>query len=100
MEVLAAGVAWAVNAPSVQKILSRAGLAFLVANTTIPWENLTSRLSPEASVVFPGEPAFSDSTSRWREWHAPNVSVVVKVNSEKDVQETVRTQGLSITTGS
>ncbi|KAI5459238.1 hypothetical protein BGZ63DRAFT_456033 [Mariannaea sp. PMI_226] len=90
MEVLAAGVGWALNNVSPQKVLRRLGLAYLATNTSIPWEELSSRLSPEASIAFPGEPTFSISTSRWREWHSPDVSVVVRVQTEKDVQETIR----------
>lgn len=89
MEVIAAGFAWAFEAPSVQKLLTRVGLVYLAANSTIPWEDLSNRLSQNASMIFREQSAFAESTSRWREWHAPEVNVVVRTQTEGDVQETV-----------
>jgi hypothetical protein len=50
---------------------------------------LGSRLSPQASIIQRDHADFIDLTGRWREWHAPEVNVVVKVATEGDVQETV-----------
>ncbi|KAL0943459.1 FAD-dependent oxygenase [Colletotrichum truncatum] len=92
MEVIAAGIAWALNKTiSPQQVLSRLGFASLVSqNITSSWPDLSSQLSPRASIVFPNEVSFGDSVSRWREWHAPEVSVVVNAFTESDVQATIR----------
>ncbi|WXC60631.1 hypothetical protein SNK03_006514 [Fusarium graminearum] len=90
MEFIAAGTAWALNrAPSLQKILSRLGLASLVVTNT--WSELSSKLSPNATIVFPDDPEFSGLVSRWRDWHAPQVGAVVTAFTENDVQEAVST---------
>ncbi|KAI1418448.1 hypothetical protein F5Y13DRAFT_149192 [Hypoxylon sp. FL1857] len=47
-------------------------------------------LSPQASIVLPGDAAFANITSRWREYQAPDISAVVQVAAEADVQQTVR----------
>ncbi|KAI0970445.1 FAD-binding domain-containing protein [Xylaria arbuscula] len=51
---------------------------------------LGPKLSPEATIILPGGSDFAGITARWREHQAPAVSVVVKVATESDVQETVR----------
>ncbi|KAI1820314.1 FAD-binding domain-containing protein [Xylaria intraflava] len=47
-------------------------------------------LSPDASIALPGDSEFDALTSRWREYKAPNISVVVRVATEADVQKTVQ----------
>ncbi|OBS25095.1 hypothetical protein FPOA_05630 [Fusarium poae] len=89
MEFIAAGTAWALNrAPSPQKILHRIGLASLITSQT--WPDLSSKLSPNASIVFSQDPEFGGLVSRWRDWHAPQVGAVVTAFTETDVQEAVR----------
>ncbi|KPM43934.1 hypothetical protein AK830_g2572 [Neonectria ditissima] len=89
MEVIAAGLAWALDrSSSPQKILTCLG--FLATQSPVSWPELSARLSPQASIVLPDEPSFGGYVSRWREWHAPEVGVVVNVFTESDVQETVR----------
>ncbi|KAF4966871.1 hypothetical protein FSARC_5484 [Fusarium sarcochroum] len=89
MEFIAAGAAWALNrTSSPQKLLSRLGLASLVAQNT--WPDLTAKLSPQASIVFPDDASFGGLVSRWREWHAPQAGAVVTAFTESDVQETIR----------
>ncbi|KAF9877024.1 hypothetical protein CkaCkLH20_05290 [Colletotrichum karsti] len=92
MEVVAAGVSWALDkSVSAQKILGRLSLASLVAqNITTSWPELSQKLSSRASIVFPNDPDFGGSVSRWREWHAPEVGAVVNVFTENDIQETIR----------
>ncbi|KAE9579387.1 FAD-linked oxidoreductase [Colletotrichum fructicola] len=92
MEVLTAGVAWALNQTvSTQKILGRLGLASLLAhNVAGSWTELAAQLSPQASILLPDEPSFESSISRWREWHAPSVGAVVNVFTESDIQATIR----------
>ncbi|KAI8316760.1 FAD-linked oxidoreductase [Colletotrichum sp. SAR11_59] len=92
MEVLTAGVAWALNQTvSTQKILGRLGLASLLAhNVAGSWTELAAGLSPQASILLPDEPSFDSSISRWREWHAPSVGAVVNVFTESDIQATIR----------
>lgn len=46
-------------------------------------------LSPQASIVLPGDATFVNLTRRWREYEAPTVSAVVQVAAEADVQHTV-----------
>jgi hypothetical protein len=88
MEFIAAGTSWVLNrAPSPQKILTRLGLASLV--TPNKWPELSSKLSPNASIVFPRDPEFDGLVSRWRDWHAPQVGAVVTAFTESDVQEAV-----------
>ncbi|SCV49785.1 related to oxidoreductase [Fusarium fujikuroi] len=89
MEFIAAGASWALGkAPSPQKILGRLGLASLVAQNS--WPELSSKLSPQASIVLPDESSFSGLVSRWRDWHGPQPGAVVRTFSESDVQETIR----------
>ncbi|KAJ4251472.1 hypothetical protein NW762_011457 [Fusarium torreyae] len=89
MEFIAAGAAWALNkTSSPQKLLSRLGLASLVAQNT--WPELSAKLSPQASIVLPGDASFGGLVSRWREWHAPQACAVVTAFTESDVQETIR----------
>lgn len=92
MEVLTAGVAWALNQTvSAQKIFGCLGLASLLAhNVAGSWTELAAQLSPQASILLPDEPSFESSISRWREWHAPSVGAVVNVFTESDIQATVR----------
>ncbi|KAF5710069.1 transcriptional regulatory [Fusarium mundagurra] len=57
MEFIAAGVSWALSkAPPPQKILGRLGLASLVAQNS--WPELSSKLSPQASIVLPDDSSF------------------------------------------
>jgi hypothetical protein len=88
MEVIVAGASWVLNrAPSPQKMLSNLGLASIVAQGT--WSDLSSKLSPNASITFPDNAEFGGLISRWRDWHAPQVGAVVAAFTEGDVQETV-----------
>lgn len=50
---------------------------------------LGSLLSPNASIILPGSSDFANATQRWQEWKDPNITIVVKVVTEQDVQETV-----------
>ncbi|KZL87808.1 fad-dependent oxygenase [Colletotrichum incanum] len=95
MEFVAAGLAWALNQTvSSQTILSRLGLISLVAQSTISWPEFSAKLSPQlspgASVILQHEPAFTNHTSRWRDWHSPDVGAVVRVFTENDVQATIQ----------
>lgn len=90
MEFIAAGLAWGLDkVTSPQKILTRLGLASLLAPSPVLWSELSSKLSPQASIVLPGDASFGGNISRWREWHAPDVGAVVNAFTESDVQETV-----------
>jgi hypothetical protein len=51
--------------------------------------DLGPRLSSNASIFLPGSSQFADATLRWQEWRDPNITVVVEVATEGDVQETV-----------
>ncbi|UQC79355.1 uncharacterized protein CLUP02_04834 [Colletotrichum lupini] len=89
MEVLALGLSWALNyTTSSQNILNRFGLASLKDGNKASSGLLSTHLSPKASVVLPNEPLFDNYTNRWRDWHAPDVGVVVNVYTESDIQVT------------
>ncbi|KAF4495048.1 oxidoreductase [Fusarium agapanthi] len=89
MEFIAAGVSWALGkALSPQKILGRLGLASLVAQNS--WSQLSSKLSPQASIVLPDDSSFGGLVSRWRDWDGPQPGAVVRTFSESNVQETIR----------
>ncbi|KXH50716.1 hypothetical protein CSIM01_01565 [Colletotrichum simmondsii] len=91
MEVLALGLSWALNfTTSSQNILNRFVLASLTDGNKASWGMLSTHLSPKASVVLPNEPLFDNYTNRWRDWHAPDVGVVVNVYTENDIQVTIR----------
>jgi len=47
-------------------------------------------LSPNASIIIPEDDRFAEATSRWTTWKKPNVTIVVEVATEKDIQETVK----------
>ena len=57
-------------------------------NMTISTD-LGPKLSHAASVVIPGDPAFANLSSRWREWHGPKVDAVVNAATEGDIQHAV-----------
>tara|TARA_R110002060_G_scaffold51645_2_gene62684 strand:- start:581 stop:859 length:279 start_codon:yes stop_codon:yes gene_type:complete len=47
------------------------------------------RLSTNASIIFPGSQLFEDTIRRWQVWQEPKFTVVVIVQTEHDIQETV-----------
>ncbi|KAI0452945.1 hypothetical protein F5B21DRAFT_505852 [Xylaria acuta] len=51
---------------------------------------LGPKLSSQAAIVLPSDSGFANLAARWREYEAPNISAVVKVAVESDVQHTVR----------
>ncbi|KAF8847502.1 FAD-binding domain-containing protein [Acephala macrosclerotiorum] len=51
---------------------------------------LSPRLSQNASIILPGSSQFVNATLRWQEWRDPNITVVVEVATESDVQETIK----------
>jgi hypothetical protein len=50
---------------------------------------LAPLLSPEASIALHDNADFAKLIDRWRVWHAPEVTAVVQVATEADVQQTV-----------
>jgi hypothetical protein len=60
-----------------------------MANDTGALTGLRPLLSPHAIVALRGDDDFANLTSRWREWHAPNIAAVVEVATEEDVQQVV-----------
>ncbi|KAI3335133.1 hypothetical protein F4824DRAFT_166970 [Ustulina deusta] len=61
-----------------------------MAGNTAVFANLRPLLSSAATLVVHGDSEFANLTSRWREWHAPNIAAVVQVANENDVQQIVR----------
>jgi hypothetical protein len=58
-------------------------------------ESITSELGPllskNAEIILQSNSEFAEASKRWQWWAAPDVKVVVKVQTEEDVQQTVRT---------
>ncbi|TVY85094.1 FAD-linked oxidoreductase azaG [Lachnellula suecica] len=52
--------------------------------------DLGPRLSSRASIVLSDNSKFAGLVARWREYEAPNITVVVQVAVESDVQQTIR----------
>ncbi len=50
---------------------------------------LGAKLSSASTIYTPGTEQFANATSRWTEWKAPNVALVVQVISEADIVSTV-----------
>jgi hypothetical protein len=61
------------------------GVSPLAARST----HLPSCLSAGAEVYYPRSEEFANSTLRWSAGQTPQYDIVVKVATEKDVQETV-----------
>ncbi|RWA09270.1 hypothetical protein EKO27_g5840 [Xylaria grammica] len=68
--------------------------AICQANATLQWlsptAELADRLSPGALIYSPGSDGFTQATSRWSVYEAPNISLVVVPSVENDVAETVK----------
>lgn len=67
--------------------------ASLIAGCVSAYPNITQelgpRLSSNAAIIFPGSAEFLLATDRDNEQDPPTYKVVVEVDSEADVQETV-----------
>lgn len=50
---------------------------------------LGSKLSPNATIMFPNDPDWSNVTARWTQYLAPSFSVVVEPATEADIVEAV-----------
>ncbi|KAH7324814.1 hypothetical protein B0I35DRAFT_348933 [Stachybotrys elegans] len=53
-------------------------------------DDLKPHLSAKAKVYIPSDEEFPALVSRWREYHAPTVAALVQVETEKDIQESIR----------
>lgn len=90
MEALAIGLSWALNQSlSSQDIFGRLGVTLGISYSANIWTELSAKLSSNASIVFPDEPLFDSYVSRWRDWHAPDVGVIVNVFNEDDILASV-----------
>lgn len=87
MEVIAAIGAWALTAFS-SSPESFSGFSLLAPKADIIAE-LGPFLSSNASIFLPGSRQFANATTRWQMYQDPNITVVVEVATESDVQETV-----------
>ena len=54
-------------------------------------QDLGARLSPNASLWFPGSPQFANDSSRWNKYATGGTLVVVDVATAEDVSQAVRT---------
>lgn len=90
MEVIAAIGAWALGAVPTS---SNAFPGFILKNFSTPRMDILSELGPSlssnASIFLPGSQQFTNATTRWQVYDEPNITVVVQVATESDVQETV-----------
>ncbi|KAF2096059.1 FAD-binding domain-containing protein [Rhizodiscina lignyota] len=91
MEALPVAAGWAINNLSPQKILKSIGLGSLLLSLDPIERELGGRLSKDASILLPSAPNFKNASDRWQnEYKAPQISSVVNVKTEEDVQETIR----------
>jgi hypothetical protein len=51
---------------------------------------LGHRLSPNAAIYLPTDPGWANVTRRWNNFSPPTYAALVEVQTEKDIQETVR----------
>ena len=51
--------------------------------------DLGPHLSQNAAIFLPGSAHFEDATDLWQQYMVPNITVVVEVATETDVQKTV-----------
>ncbi len=71
-------------------ILSRVGhQSFFLSGHLNVAKELGAQLSPSASVFLPSSSQFATATTRWQQYQDLNITVVVEVATEKDVQQTV-----------
>ena len=54
-----------------------------------PIAELKSHLSGDALVLLPGGELFMQATTRWQRYRDPDITLVVDVANEQDVQQTV-----------
>jgi hypothetical protein len=90
MEVLPAFGAWA--AGSVSSLLGYSQLPLGVSpnlKLNISAE-LGHRLSPNAAIFLPTDPGWANVTKRWNAFSPPTYAALVEVQTETDIQETVR----------
>ena len=85
--VLLAIAAFAVGAISTPETYQ--GFPALLSREQAIITELGPHLSPNASIILPGSPEFANATLRWQEYKDPNITIVVKVATESDVQQTV-----------
>lgn len=97
MEPLAVAARQAANQLNAWRILKTFILASLVLTFDQAHQVRASNLSPNASIILPGDPSFDNATERWQNDYAetlPQIGVVVNVKTEEDVQEAVRVRSL------
>ena len=58
-------------------------------NQTAVQQELGAHLSKNASIYFPDDPQFAESTMRWSAAASPDFKIVVVPGTEHDVAETV-----------
>jgi hypothetical protein len=51
---------------------------------------LQAQLSPNASIILPGNPQIQTAATFWDAYSAPSFQAIVEVTNEEDVQNTVR----------
>lgn len=88
MEAIAAIGAWALGVLSFSHPFTGPSFSQIAPRTNILAE-LGPLLSSNASIFLPGSEQFTNATTRWQQYNDPNVTVVVQVATESDVQEAV-----------
>jgi hypothetical protein len=70
-------------------------LVSLATSLRLNTESITSELGPllskNAEIILQSDSEFTEASKRWQCWAAPDVNMVVEVQTEEDVQQTVRT---------
>jgi hypothetical protein len=87
MEIITAVVAWGLSAVC-QISATPQWLAPLCAHNTSA--ELASKLSASAQVYAPGSGGYTEATSRWSVFEAPEINLVAVPGVEDDVAEIVR----------
>lgn len=95
MELITTVGAWALG--SVSSYTAGLCLGFLPAFTSNIFSPVDSslasdlgpRLSQNAAILLPGSADSTIATDRWQQYVVPNITVVVEVATESDIQQTV-----------
>ena len=71
-------------------LITFAVLAPVLLSLRLGNDKFAASLSGRARILLPGSKAFADASLRWSSANSPTYSLVVRVATEADVQQTVR----------
>ncbi|KAF2009519.1 FAD-binding domain-containing protein [Aaosphaeria arxii CBS 175.79] len=79
---------------TVKSWIGRAIVVYLLAGLAIATapslKQLSQQLSKQAEVYLPGSEGFANATLRWNAAALPHLDIIVKVETERDVERTIR----------